>query len=484
MGFQYKGMRWLILLALMVSVVTTSAADNLEVLSATYGAEDVHKDVTSIVASKIVDGRLEFSASSGELGGDPIFGKVKELRLKVLVNGQEQEITYREGERVELTSVTSPISSTVGQSSQIEHSQRAGDEAVSLAAAQPHASNSTARDANSANKNAAHQPAEDLSPEVLDAMVIIKGREGSGSGFICSLNGKTYIVTNQHVISGLTNARFQTRGGVNLQPVNWQIATDVDLVIMEVQGLPEGVKPLELLNDLSKRVAQADKVTIPGNSEGHGVVTQTHGQLLAIGGQRIETDAPVYPGNSGSPIIHRKTGKVIGVLTEAERLIFNEFTKHSFRDKNSAIKSEVRYFGYRLDTVASWRPITASAMNAERSLLDASRQELNWIADLFTGASDAYKEYKELHLARNEAFEAFNRRDLAFSEKERAQKRFLWRLSGMIKRAADRVPKRPLVFVHQDKAESVKALAANLATGVGIVERDDALTVELIKRGF
>ena len=172
------------------------------------------------------------------------------------------------------------------------------------------------------------------------------------------------------------------------------------------------------------------------------------------------------------------------MLTEAERLIFDEFTRHSFRDKKSAIKSEVRYFGYRIDTVASWRPIAASALNTERSLLDLSRRELGWIADLFTGASDAYKEFKELHVARNEALEAFNRKDLALSELERAQKRFLWKLDGLIKKAVQRVPKVQLVFIHQEKAESVKALAANLAIGVEIVERDDALTVELIKRGF
>ena len=333
-------------------------------------------------------------------------------------------------------------------------------------------------------RNTSEQEAEDLPPDVLDAMVVIKGKEGSGSGFVCSFKGRSYIVTNQHVISGLTNARFQTRAGVILQPVNWKVATDVDLVMIEVQGIPSDIKPLELLGDLSKQVAQGDRVTIPGNSEGHGVVTLTHGELLAIGGQRIETNCPVYPGNSGSPIIHRKSGKVIGVLTEAERLIFDEFTKHSFKDKKSAIKSEVRYFGYRIDTVADWRLITASALNSESSLLDMSRRELDWIADYFTGASDSYKEYKELHVARNEAFEAYNRIDLAFSEVENARKRFLWRLDGLIARAVKRIPKGRLVYVHEEKAAAIKTLASNLATGVEIVERDDELTVELIKRGL
>lgn len=332
-------------------------------------------------------------------------------------------------------------------------------------------------------RNASEQKAEDLPPDVLDAMVVIKGKEGSGSGFVCSFKGKDYIVTNQHVVSGLKDIRFQTRGGIKLQPIAWQVAADVDIAIIEVQGLPSDIKPLQLLEELSKQVAQGDKVTIPGNSEGGGVITQTHGQLVAIGGQRIETDCPVYPGNSGSPIIHRNSGKVIGVLTEAERLIFDEFTKHSFRDKKSAIKSEVRYFGYRLDTVASWRPIAASALNNERSLLEESRRELGWIADLFTGASDAYKEFKDLHVARNEVFEAYNRSDLALSAVESARKRFLWRLDGLIARAVKRIPQGRLVYIHEEKAAAIKTLASNLATGVEIVDRDDELTLELIRRG-
>jgi hypothetical protein len=344
-------------------------------------------------------------------------------------------------------------------------------------------SSSDESDPKTAGINASSQQAEDLPPEVLDAMVVISGKEGSGSGFICSFKGKNYIVTNQHVISGLTGARFQTRGGFRLQPTVWEVATDVDLVLMEVRDFPPSIEPLHLLDDLSKQVSQGDTVTIPGNSEGHGVVTQTHGQLLAIGGQRVETDCPVYPGNSGSPIIHRKTGKVIGVLTEAELLILDEFTKHSFKDKKSAIKSEIRYFGYRMDTAADWRPISPSALNSERVVLEASRRELRWIADYFTGSSDAYKEYKELHVARNEAFQAYNRRDLALSEVVKARQRFLWRLEGMINRAVQRIPKHKLVYIHQEKAQAVRRLADSLRTGVEIVGRDDELTVELIKRG-
>ena len=327
--------------------------------------------------------------------------------------------------------------------------------------------------------------AGDLAPTDLSAIVTISdGRGSGGTGFICNVGGKHYLITNQHVIAGLRNARFQTHGGHVLSPCALQIATGADLAMLELPALPVGVNPLELLDGLASKAAATDAVTIPGNSNADDVVTQTHGKLLAVGGAKIETDCPIFAGNSGSPIIHRKTMKVIGVLTEVRLLRLDPFDKVSFRSKKSALKSELRYFGYRIDTVASWKPATLSALNREAQTIDQSNQELEWIGQYFTGSSDGYKQFKELHAARNEVSKAFGRRDLALSEKERHQRRFLWRLEGLIGKAAERVPKRVLVYCHEKKASNIIELAAFLKGGVEIVRRDDEVTVELIKRGY
>jgi hypothetical protein len=82
-----------------------SSPSALQVVSAKYGAQGVEKDVTSIVAVKIVDDRLEFTASNSELGGDPAFGKIKELRLKLLVSGQEVEKVFKENDRVSVAAL-------------------------------------------------------------------------------------------------------------------------------------------------------------------------------------------------------------------------------------------------------------------------------------------------------------------------------------------------------------------------------------------
>lgn len=84
------------------NTVPAQPHSELTIVSATYGADDVRKDVTQLVAAKVSDDRLNFRADNSELCGDPVFGKVKELRVRFVSNGQETERTFREGEQVSL----------------------------------------------------------------------------------------------------------------------------------------------------------------------------------------------------------------------------------------------------------------------------------------------------------------------------------------------------------------------------------------------
>jgi hypothetical protein len=85
------------------SVSTTLAASRgLLVLKATYGAGQTQRDVKDLVKSKIQNGRLDFRAHSGELGGDPVFGQVKTFYIKYVAGGRVTEKSFREGENVSL----------------------------------------------------------------------------------------------------------------------------------------------------------------------------------------------------------------------------------------------------------------------------------------------------------------------------------------------------------------------------------------------
>jgi len=72
------------------------------------------------------------------------------------------------------------------------------------------------------------------------------------------------------------------------------------------------------------------------------------GAVVGIGPDRVEVSAPFVPGNSGSPIIHVKTGKVIGIAT---------YLTMRNEDPTKSRAVAVRHFGYRIDTAATWERV-------------------------------------------------------------------------------------------------------------------------------
>jgi hypothetical protein len=76
-------------------------------------------------------------------------------------------------------------------------------------------------------------------------------------------------------------------------------------------------------------------------------------------------DALFVPGNSGSPIIHLKTGKVIGVATYA---LIRRYDATTMRAAQTPV---VRRFGYRLDSVTAWQPVNWNSFAAQAAELES-----------------------------------------------------------------------------------------------------------------
>ena len=81
---------------------SSASSRGLRVLKATYGADQTQRDVKDLVKSKLQNGRLDFRAGNGEMGGDPIFGHVKTFYIKYISNGRTVEKSFREGQHVSL----------------------------------------------------------------------------------------------------------------------------------------------------------------------------------------------------------------------------------------------------------------------------------------------------------------------------------------------------------------------------------------------
>ena len=161
----------------------------------------------------------------------------------------------------------------------------------------------------------------------------LSGGVGVGSGFVVSQSGKSYILTNAHVVSDqgkraskitvmFKGSGSQTRSvkgtikGIDTQ-------SDVAVVTVDAAGLK--LNPLPMGD--SNTVQVGEPVVAIGNPLAleftltSGIVSAIHRDLSPQSGTNIfngiQTDAAINPGNSGGPLIDA-AGNVIGINESIE----------------------------------------------------------------------------------------------------------------------------------------------------------------------
>jgi hypothetical protein len=196
--------------------------------------------------------------------------------------------------------------------------------------------------ADSESKESGKERAARLQHDFQNEIVLIKGKNGSGTGFIGDVSGKKFLFSNAHVLAGIKAPTFtlMNRKPVKLGPASVAVGHDLVMIVVVEggSGIPVA-KPLETYAGIN------DDILVLGNPGRGEVVTSLEGKLVGIGPNRVEVTAAFERGNSGSPIIHLNTGKVLGVASDARA---DELL-------NGRIK--LRRYGYRLDSVEKWQAI-------------------------------------------------------------------------------------------------------------------------------
>ena len=146
-----------------------------------------------------------------------------------------------------------------------------------------------------------------------------------GSGFVTTYANATYIVTNFHVVNGVSNMTVTFADG-DAYPAK-VVGTDPysDLAVVSVTSAPaKEFVPLQIISSVNVQVGQP--VVAIGNPYGlsgsmtFGIVSQlgrtiqeaTAGNFSIPG--VIQFSAPINPGNSGGPLLNAN-GQVIGITT-------------------------------------------------------------------------------------------------------------------------------------------------------------------------
>jgi S1-C subfamily serine protease len=146
-----------------------------------------------------------------------------------------------------------------------------------------------------------------------------------GSGFVTLYSNQYYIVTNNHVVDGVSNITVTFSDG-NSYPVK-VVGTDAysDLAVVSAPSAPsKEFVPLQLVS--SNGVLVGQPIVVIGNPYGlsgsitFGIVSQlgrtiqestTNGFSIS---NIIQFSAPINPGNSGGPLLN-ENGNVIGITT-------------------------------------------------------------------------------------------------------------------------------------------------------------------------
>lgn len=135
-----------------------------------------------------------------------------------------------------------------------------------------------------------------------NAVAILRGSDGvrtvSGTGFLCYMGGKKYLVTNCHVIDcNIPMQAFFQDGRIVRLPARAKvdIAENRDLARFDISTIKE---MLDFRDDVYLTLTSAkdvpnieDEIEFYENSDGGGVITVTAGKILAVGNDRIEIDA-------------------------------------------------------------------------------------------------------------------------------------------------------------------------------------------------
>ena len=156
---------------------------------------------------------------------------------------------------------------------------------------------------------------------------------GSGSVIGSDDSGVLYVITNKHVIQNehtedeayRFRAEVQLHSGAKFDTTLDYYSRDHDLAILAVKGMSNYAKPLELILKSGLKVGQP--VYAIGSPVGlkH---TLTAGVISALRDSSLQTDATVYSGSSGGPLIDER-GFLCGVVTRGHRVKDFGFAQYS-----------------------------------------------------------------------------------------------------------------------------------------------------------
>lgn len=239
------------------------------------------------------------------------------------------------------------------------------------------------------------EPGPVVDNDVAEAIAVIEGDRSTGTGFFCRAEGKVYLYTAAHVLSGNSKLLVKLHDGTVVRKFGAvEAAEGADLVRLAVgEEVPHCLE----IADPSGVAKVGVPVLASGNSGGGGTVGFEEGKVMGVGPESIEIDAEVIQGNSGGPILHATDHVALGVVTHLTSERKDEWAKETRF-------AEVRRFGCRLDRAWKWKVVAVDVFLKEgKAILAVQEQSELMVAALSMSKWDSpvFQQQRDNPLARD-----------------------------------------------------------------------------------
>ena len=206
----------------------------------------------------------------------------------------------------------------------------------------------------------------DLAQALTGDLVLIEGEGRPGIAFLTTLDRRRVLIANPRAVLAHKTPQFTLLDHSMASVAEARVAVGADLLLLSLSGT-SAHSPREAMTAVDKQAAAGDEIVVLSVSTALRTPKAVPGTILGITPNLVELEAPITRADEGSPVIHRKTGAIIGLATSITEII-----QPAPGSSDRPLKKQ-RHYAMRLDAVKKWQVVSWPQLYAEGALLEKAR---------------------------------------------------------------------------------------------------------------